>query len=145
MKIKIPLRLVEPEEESYHLAAVTLFEDKTIVFWIVDTGASKSVFDKNMTEYFIESSEKNEPMHTTGITDTPLKTTLAQMKPFSIGKLTVPNLEVALIDLTHINDFYPDSAKIKICGMLGGDFLMKYKAIIDYRKNELKLTAPKRK
>ncbi len=44
------------------------------------------------------------------------------MKPFSIGKLNVPDLEVALIDLTHINDFYPDSAEFKICGMLSRTF-----------------------
>ena len=58
MKIKIPLRLVEPEDDSYHLAAASVFEDGTTGFWIVDTGASKSVFDKNLKDYFIASSEK---------------------------------------------------------------------------------------
>jgi hypothetical protein len=137
MKIKIPLRLVEPEDDSYHLAAASVFEDGTTGFWVVDTGASKSVFDKNLKDYFIASSEKKDTVHTTGITDKPLKTTLAYMKPFSIGKLNVPDLEVALIDLTHINDFYPDSAEFKICGMLGGDFLMEHEAIIDYQKKIL--------
>ena len=53
------------------------------------------------------------------------------------------DLDVALIDLSHINDLYHHAAARTICGLIGSDLLVKYKAVIDYSRLKLTLTAPK--
>jgi hypothetical protein len=139
MKIKIPLQVTELEEDNFHLIATSVFADKTTGYWVVDTGASKTVFDKNLKDRYVVSEEESDQLHTAGIGEKPIETTLAHLKPFSFGKLKVENLKVALLDLTHINKLYSRATNLKICGLLGGDFLMKHQAVVDYKKKVLVL------
>jgi hypothetical protein len=139
MKIKIPLQIVELEDDNFHLVVQSVFDDKTTGFWVVDTGASKTVFDKNLDEQYVISEEETDQLHTAGIGEKPIETTLALLKPFSLGKLNLENLKVALLDLTHINKLYSKATSLQICGLLGGDFLMKHKAVVDYKKKVLVL------
>lgn len=134
MKHKIPLEIVELEDDNFHLIAGSVFPDGQTGRWIVDTGASKTVFDKNSTDRYSLLPEENGQLHTAGIGDKPVETTTAIMNPFFLGNMQVENLKVALIDLSHINKLYSSAANQQICGLLGGDFLMKNKAVVDYRK-----------
>ena len=143
MKIKIPLRLSEPADGNFHLIVTSEFGDKTTGYWVLDTGATQSVFDKTLEAYYFAPEEKSKPAQSTGIGDKIIDTAIARMKPFSIEKLHIDDLQVALIDLTHINNFYPGSTNIKICGLLGSDFLMHHKAVIDYQKKVLILNIAK--
>jgi predicted aspartyl protease len=133
MKIKIPIQIVELEDDNYHLIITSVFSDGTKEYWAVDTGASKTVFDKNKKERYSVSDEKTDQVHTAGISEKPLETTIAYLHPLSIGKVKLQKLKVALLDMSHINNLYSKAAHLKICGLLGGDFLMKYKACIDYK------------
>jgi hypothetical protein len=45
-----------------------------------------------------------------------------------------------VLDLSTINIAYRQLGHSDVLGVLGGDILMKYKAVIDYRKQELKLS-----
>lgn len=139
MKIKIPLQIVELEDENYHLVIQSVFDDKSTGFWVVDTGASKTVFDKRMKNMYVLEEDSSEQLHTAGIGEKPIETTVAVMKPFLFGKLKVENQKVALLDLTHINKLYSKATSLQICGLLGGDFLMKHQAVVDYRKKVLVL------
>lgn len=134
---------MELEDDNYHLVVQSVFEDETTGFWVVDTGASKTVFDKNLNEQYVISEEEADQLHTAGIGEKPIETTLAFLKPFSLGKLNLENLKVALLDLTHINKLYSKATSLQICGLLGGDFLMKHQAEIDYRKKIMILQTKK--
>jgi hypothetical protein len=143
MKIKIPLQIVELEDDNFHLVVQSVFNDKTTGFWVVDTGASRTVFDKNLENLYVSEEESSDQLHTAGIGEKPIETTLAFLKTFSFGKLNVENLKVALLDLTHINKLYSKATNLKICGLLGGDFLMKHQADINYRKKIMLLQIKK--
>ena len=143
MKIKIPLQIVELEDDNFHLVVQSVFDDKTTGFWIVDTGASKTVFDKNLQNQYVSEEESSDQLHTAGIGEKPIETTIAILKPFSLGKISVNNQKVALLDLTHINKLYSKATSLQICGLLGGDFLMQHKADIDYRKKIMILQTKK--
>lgn len=134
---------MELEDDNYHLVVQSVFEDETTGFWVVDTGASKTVFDKNLNEQYVISEEEADQLHTAGIGEKPIETSLALLKPFSLGKLNLENLKVALLDLTHINKLYSKATSLQICGLLGGDFLMKHQAEIDYRKKIMILQTKK--
>jgi hypothetical protein len=58
---------------------------------------------------------------------------------FHVGDLLVDPFEVAVLDLSAINSAYEQLGHPEVLGVLGGDILMKYKAVIDYGKWRLTL------
>jgi len=139
MRIKIPLQIVELESENYHLIVEGTFEDGTIINWIVDTGASKSVFDSNISVRYQQLDEKTEEIHSAGIGENPLETSIGELESFFLGKLKINTPKMAILDLSHINKLYSTATNLKIAGLIGGDFLKKYQAKIDYKKKVLEL------
>jgi hypothetical protein len=138
MKIKIPLQVVKLEEGNYHLVISGKLSDEKVAYWAVDTGASKTVFDKNLqNHYFPEIS--TEEIHSVGIGENPMICQNAILKPFLLGNFKVENLNVAIINLSSINKYYSRAANFEICGLIGGDFLMKHKAVIDYKRKIITL------
>jgi len=142
MKIKIPLQLIELENENFHLVVDSTLPDGTVGYWVIDTGASKTVFDKTLSDNFHEELHESEEVHTAGIGEKPLESSIGYLKPFSFRKLKMDKQRVALLDLTHINQFYSKISSLKICGLLGSDFLLNHKAVIDYKKKQLVLIRP---
>ena len=137
MKIKIPIQIIELEPDNYHIIILSSFHDYETGNWVIDTGASKTVFDKNLDKYYSVIEGESDEIHTAGNNDQPQEILLAILKPLQIGKLNIENLKVALLDFSHINNLYSNTTNLKICGLIGGDFLMKYRAIIDYKKQVL--------
>ncbi len=140
MKARIPLNLVKLEDGNYHLTLESVFANGLKGLWIIDSGASKTVFDQSLTELY----EKIEPdenvfIQSAGIGEGKLDTSLGNLKSFKIGSLTIEPFQVALLDLSHINKVYFHATEKEICGLIGGDFLLQKKAVIDYGKLQLTL------
>jgi hypothetical protein len=140
MRYKIPIEILELEQENYHLLLTTVFSDGTSGKWVIDTGASKTVFDKNLSEHISKIEEETEDLHSAGISDEPIKSSMGTLHPFSIHKMKINSTKVAVLDLSHINALYAKFTDIKICGLLGSDFLMKYEAVIDYKRKRIVFT-----
>lgn len=139
MGIKLPIEIIELESSNYHVLVSATMADGTTDNWVIDTGASKSVFDKNLAEFIAATEDGSEELHAANMSEEPLKTSLGILKPLFFGKLKVENMKVALLDMNQINELYQKATDIKICGLLGSDFLLKYNAIIDYKRRMLKL------
>lgn len=138
MKQNLPIEIIELENNNFHLLLEGRFQDRTIGHWIIDTGASKSVFDKNLTDYYkaIEPGD-DEEFHSAGINEGTVETAVGEIKRVKFGKFKLKNLHVALISLDHVNDIYRRYHDVRIVGLLGGDILKKYSAVIDYGKKEI--------
>jgi len=139
MKFKVPIEIVELEPHNYHLLATSQFADGSKGKWVIDTGASKSVFDQNLPEFYKSLDGIQEELHSVGFHDEPIKSSSAMLNSFSFGKMRIDEMEIAIIDLSHINSLYSKYSQHTICGLLGGDFLIKYNAVLDYRKKILVL------
>ncbi len=137
MKFKTTLKIVELDDDNFHLVVSSAFENGEQGYWIVDTGASKTVFDLNLKNQYKAAGDETDQVHTAGIGEKPIQTAIGWLNPFSLGKLYIEKLRVALLDLSHINQFYSQAADLQICGLLGGDFLMKYNAVVNYKKKLL--------
>ncbi len=137
MKIKIPIQIIELEPDNYHIIISGTFIDERTENWVIDTGASKTVFDKNLDKYYSVLEGESDEIHTAVIGEQPQEILLAILKPLQMGRLNIENLKVALLDFSHINNLYSNTTDLKICGLIGGDFLMKYRAVIDYKKQVL--------
>ncbi len=133
------MQITELEPNNYHLIIVGWFENGKTGNWVIDTGASKTVFDKNLVEHYTVLEGESDEIYTAGIGDGPQEISIAILTSLQLGKLKIENQKVALLDLSHINEMYSKVTSLTICGLLGGDFLMKYKAVIDYKDQLLML------
>ncbi|QTE40574.2 aspartyl protease family protein [Mucilaginibacter gossypii] len=139
MIISVPLRIIDLHDDGFHpLVEVVLFE-KTFIM-VLDTGASKTAFDQTVL------AEANETMNilasdklSTGLGTNTMESFTATVSDLHIGDLPIAEFEVAVLDLSTINTAYGQMGHPQVLGVLGGDILMKYKAVIDYGKRVLKL------
>ena len=126
--IEIPLHIIELEHDNYHILIEGNFEDETPSFWIIDTGASKTVLDSNLTEFYADvESDNEEDYQSAGINQGMLDTSVGKIHFLRFGEFKIVNQKVALIDLNHVNEIYEKYTSYKIAGLLGGDILMQYK------------------
>ncbi len=123
--------IVELEEETLHLLVAAEIEGQENYWWVVDTGASKSVVDRAVAIFFV--GEESEGSMATGLGKEMVETTTGWIRKFSLGGYSFDALRVAIVDLHHINEEYARYSDKKIAGLLGSDFFSREKALIDYQ------------
>ena len=137
--VEIPLHLVELENENYHILIEGRFGDGSSSFWIIDTGASKTVLNKQLEAYFeIAESDNTDDYQSAGINQGMLETSVGIMSYLRFGTLEITDQKIALIDLEHVNEIYFKYTSYQIAGLLGGDILMKYGCEIDYSRQVIR-------
>ena len=109
--------------------------------FLIDTGASRSVFDPNTITDFIDNVafEKKEGM-TAGVGSSDLESATFMIEVFSIGELEIHDYEAVALDLENIHEMYGKLGLPRIDGIIGGDLLKRYKAVINYKGKKLRLT-----
>jgi predicted aspartyl protease len=139
MKHKLKLHIAELEKKNYHLF-VELKIGKVNCRLLLDTGASKTVFDNERILRFVNETEVNtNESKSVGLGVEEMETKVAILKHLKLGMLRVNKLEVAVLPIGHVNTTYSLLNIPKIDGVLGSDFLMKHKAVINYAKKVLVL------
>ena len=140
--IEVPLQLLDIEGEGFHIMVQGQIQGKEACF-LIDTGASRSVFDTNTISTFIDDIqfEKREGM-TAGVGSSDLETAAFIIESLSIGCLEITQYEAVALDLESIHEMYGKLGLPHIDGIIGGDLLKRYKAVINYRSKKLRLTPP---
>lgn len=144
MTINIPIKILSIEDDGCHLLVKGKFNGKSSGWLIIDTGASKTVFDleKFSSLATIIPHDENK-LKSSGINEGFLENKLAVLKKFQIEDLILKDYEVVLLNLSHINNLYNRFCKYKIAGLLGGDFLQEFNATINYKNKTLSLNYKK--
>jgi hypothetical protein len=145
MITRVPIEIINLHEEGLHLMVPALFGERQIGHLIVDTGASQSVLDIHNLQAYVEELTEMPDVQTLGVGEGEVECAVGQVGRFRIGELCMPNRLFVLIDLAHVNKVYGRFSKNTIWGLLGSDFLMEFRARIDYGKEELSLRFDKRK
>ncbi len=127
--------VVELEEETIHLLVEVEMDGLDNHWWVVDTGASKSVIDRAVAVYFV--GEESAGSMATGLGQEMVATSIGQISHFKLGGIKFEPLTVAIVDLHHINDEYEKYSDKKIAGLLGSDFFYREKALIDYKNQTI--------
>jgi hypothetical protein len=135
MTITVPLQIIDLHGDGYHpLVEITLNGAPYIL--VLDTGASKTAFDHNLLEQsgaVIVASERLS----TGLGVINMSSSTAVISDIQIGDLHIFDFEVAVLDLSTINIAYRQLNHPEVLGVLGGDILVKYNAVIDYGQQTL--------
>lgn len=139
MRHKIKIEIRELDRHNYHLFINLTVNDKPCRL-LIDTGASKTVFDSERILQFVKPEKITEQeLKSVGLGVEDMQTQSAKVKRLKIGKLNLSKLEVAVLPIGHVNNTYHQVQLPPIDGVLGSDFLMKYKAVINYPKAILHL------
>lgn len=138
MIFKVPLNIIDLHDDGFHpLLDIQLFGRTYTV--VLDTGASKTAFDKTLLQEHDDALILASDKLSTGLGTNDMESFTAIIPDLFIGDLHIQNMEVAVLDLSTINIAYRQLDHPEVLGVLGGDILMKYKAVINYGKRELKL------
>lgn len=135
----IPFHLVELEDENYHIIIDSKLGNGIAGNWVVDTGASKTVFDVNQSEHFNFIEIDNTEVQSAGIGEGSIDTKVGVLPYLKIGDIVLENFTAAIIDMKYINKIYSKFSDFVLVGLIGSDFLVQHDAIINYKKKEIKL------
>jgi len=137
--IKIPLTLLNLQDDGFHLLMEVIVFNQSFKA-VLDTGASKTVFDKTTMERHINPELlKLSDQLSTGLGTKSMESYILNIPDLQIGELHLKSYEVAVLDLSTINFAYEQIEQEPIIGVIGGDLLFKYHAIINYKKSILTL------
>jgi len=129
------------ENDGFHLTIPATINGKKARL-LIDTGASRTVFDKNRILRFLKEQEtefeENEQLSTAMGTNQ-LQSQIFILERLKLGELKIKDYPTILLDMVHVNHSYEKLNIRPIDGVLGGDILSKYKAVIYYKTNKLKL------
>lgn len=135
----VPLELINLNDDGFHLLVEVVVFGQSF-HAVLDTGASKTVFDKEIIETFSKSGElMASDRVSTGLGANNMESHSIILPTLKIGKMKLKNFEAAVLDLTTIKQAYSSLNLPPIIGVIGGDILNSHQAIINYKKLKLKL------
>jgi hypothetical protein len=137
MKTILPLEIFPIENDGYHIKIVIKINGKAASM-ILDTGASRSVFDESRITAFVDdnSVEENDRL-SSGLGTNTMTSKKVKIEKLQLGEIIIDNYEATILDLIHVNQSYEKLDLAPVDGVLGGDILNDYQAVIDYAKKEL--------
>ena len=140
--IEVPLQLLDIEGDGFHIMVKGKIHGKEARF-LIDTGASRSVFDTKTITSFIDNLqfEKKEGL-TADVGSSDLESSTFVIDHLSIGELEITDYEGVALDLENIHEMYAKLHLPHIDGIVGGDLLHEYKAVINYRAKKIRFTPP---
>jgi predicted aspartyl protease len=138
-KIVLKIKLLNIENDGYHLSVKGKINGKAANL-LIDTGASRTVFDLNRMDKFINKKDlkKNDQL-STGLGTNSMVSHVSEIKKLDLGGLIIANYDAIFIDLSHVNKSYENIKLKPIDGVIGSDILLQFKAVVNYEKMELTL------
>ncbi|MFV0505427.1 MAG: hypothetical protein ACK5L5_01765 [Bacteroidales bacterium] len=113
--------------------------NKETWYWIIDTGASNSTVNKDYKHLFSSVEAMQEQLVTASehIEDGNLES--AVIKNISFETFVIKDLPVILVNISHVCNIFEKELDIKVCGLLGADFMLRHKIKIDFESLEMEL------
>lgn len=139
--VTVPLTLINLNDDGFHLLVeIVVFGEK---HWaVVDTGASRSVFNKTFIEQYSDAVTGQGEEETNATTLFTTSSTIQAVIPkLKIGKLIIKSYAAVALDLETVNDTYELMGHPRIIAIIGSDIFLKYHAKINYKKLKILFSA----
>ena len=141
--MQLPFRLLDIEGEGFHIMIKGKINSVEANF-LIDTGASRSVFDPTVISRYVENPKfEKKTGITAGVGSSDLESSTFVIDSLSFGDIEIKHYEAVALDLENIHETYQKLGLPSIDGILGGDLLYKLKATINYRLRKIRFTKPK--
>lgn len=140
MKTTIPITILPIENDGFHLI-VELNINNLNAIAIIDTGASRTVFDETRIQQYIGNDNlEDHDRLSSGLGTNTMTSKKVIINNIKLGDLKLTNYDATILNLQHVNQSYEKLGLAPIDGIIGGDILTEYKAVIDYDKKDLIFT-----
>lgn len=77
-----------------------------------------------------------------GVGASDFESKLSTIHNLKLGRFLLPDYDVVLLDMSNINKAYEAMKKPLVHGIIGSDFFVRYRAVIDYDQKTLFITKP---
>ncbi len=130
---------MEIEGDGYHIAVIAYINGRKARM-LIDTGASRTVFDSTRIMRFLKDKTsaftKNQQL-SAGLGTTTLESHSTSLSSFRLGDYRIKPYQAILLDLSNINHSYALIGLAPIDGVIGSDLLKQLKATISFSKKYL--------
>ena len=141
--MQLPFRLLDIEGDGFHVMVKGKITGMEANF-LVDTGASRSVFDPTVISRFVENPQfEKKPGITAGVGGSDLESSTFIINALEFGDIEIQNYEAVALDLENVHETYQKLGLPAIDGIIGGDLLYRLKATINYRLRKIRFTKPR--
>jgi hypothetical protein len=135
----IPLNILELEPQSYHLLANITINNSITGLVIIDTGASRTVFDYQTFSMVAANISLIHDAVSSSVNAMVAQCYTATFNQIEFDGFIIEPYNTVLMDLQHVIDLYKQFHQTPILGLIGSDFLHQHGAIIDYGQAHPKL------
>jgi putative NADPH-quinone reductase len=136
----LPIKLLKIENDGFHLLTEVLINGRKALV-IVDTGASRSAFDRERIRKFVKQKKfRRNAQLASGIGTNTMRSHMITFRTLALGKIILKNYVAVLLDLSHVNKAYARLKISSVDGIIGSDLLKKHKAVVDYGKKTLRVS-----
>jgi len=139
MTFEIPFEIIHlGSEDNIHIVVNAQLAEMPVRL-VVDTGASHSCLCRKITKPIYKKAHIVKADAVMGIGKCRLNNQMMQVPQFELGELLLEDYPFLMLSLSHINKMLKMMDLQPIHGLLGGDILFKYNAIIDYGERKIVL------
>lgn len=135
--IRIPFRVVGIEQNGFHPLVEGEVEGVPCCF-IVDTGASRTVVDNGLVAQLPTLPDTQGEPFAAGVNGETMAVEQVEIPHVKLGDVWFEGMQVFCSDLSAISKIYSEMAGEQIHGLLGCDFLEDRKAVMDFRRREIR-------
>ena len=141
--MQLPIHLLDIEGEGFHVMIKGKINGMEANF-LVDTGASRSVFDPTVVSRFVENPQfEKKSGITAGVGGSDLETSTFTIDSLTFGDIEIKEYEAVALDLESVHETYQKLGLPPIDGIIGGDLLYRLKATLNYRLRKIRFTKPR--
>jgi hypothetical protein len=140
MTTEIPFEVIHLGDENNVHIAVNAQLSGVSARLVVDTGASHSCLCKKTFKSVYKKSRTIKADAVMGIGKSKLNNQLVYVPHFQLGELSLEDYPFLMLQISHINKMFQLLDLPQMQGLLGGDILFKYNAVIDYRERKIIFT-----
>ncbi len=132
MRTELPIFIIDIQGDGNHLL-VDATVNSTPVKMLIDTGASRTVFDKTRLSQLVTSEFEQMDRLSTGLGTNTMSSEKIIIESLCFRTICFTAYEAIVLDLSHVNESYEKLGYEGISGVIGGDLLQKLNAVIDYK------------
>ena len=133
-KYTLPLHVQKISEDGIHIFINIRINGK-LTRALIDTGASETVLDIKSIKGEAELIKNQSKA--LGVNASELEIFKIKINSLSLSKLKIENTNFTVMDLNNINASYIEMGYKPFYAIIGGDILLRHKAIIDYNAKKL--------
>lgn len=133
------LKIKEDLRDGYHILCRVHINNREFRM-LVDTGSSMTLFNIDIVKDISQNKLENNNQDVISVGNSNLKSKYVVIDEMRIGNIILDNYKTLLIDIEHLNSFFRKNGEPLIDGIIGGDILNNYNAIIDYKNREILLS-----